>query len=150
MKKFYSKGNKYPPIGTKAKKKYQGRRMLPINKIAKIKTADLPIEHHKNEPLEHYVYIREYDREKGVYKVNVCTHLDSYDKRQGKFVENEKHIKQVKMGNTYPIPVTAATFPRWTGIKKDVYEVSKGKMYKFGCVKFNKTHKKEDHDKYFL
>ena len=21
---------------------------------------------------------------------------------------------------------------------------------KFGCVKFNKTHKKEDHDKYFL
>lgn len=28
------------------------RRILPIEKVAKIKTADLPIEHHKGEPKE--------------------------------------------------------------------------------------------------
>ena len=57
------------------------RRFLPIERIAKIKTQDLPIVHSANEPKEHYVYVREYDRQKQIYKVNVGTHLEKYDKK---------------------------------------------------------------------
>ena len=125
------------------------QRFMQINKVAKIKTVDLPIKHSATEPPEHYVYVREYDKQKSVYKVNICTHLETYDKTKRKYINNDKHLQQVKYGNTYPVPLGAANFPRWTGIKREVYDVPKGKMYNFNCVKFKKMHKKEKHDNFF-
>ena len=125
------------------------RRILPLEKIAKIKTADLPIEHRKGEPKEHYVYVREYDREKQTYKVQICTHLSKRDGKTGKIVYDLKNIQQVKYGNTYPVPIYSANFPVWTGIKREVYEVPKGKMYKWNCVKFGKRHTREQNDGFY-
>ena len=125
------------------------KRFLPINKVAKIKTADLPISHSANEPPEHYVFVREYDKVNKVYKVNICTHLETYDKKTKKYVNSDKHLQQVKYGNTYPVPLNAANFPRWTGIKKEVYDVPTGKMYDFNRVKFKGLHKKDKHDSFF-
>ncbi len=125
------------------------RRILPIERIAKIKTADLPISHSAGEPKEHYVYVREYDRQKQVYKVNVCTHLEKYDKDKRKKVFDEKHLKQVKNGNTYPIPVYSADFPLWTGIKREVYEVPKGKMYGWNCAKIKGSRKRAKFDSFY-
>lgn len=125
------------------------RYILPINKIAKIKTKDLPIKHREGEPEEHYVFVRDYNKKKGTYTVNVCTHLEKYDKQKKKYVNSDKHLQQVKYGNTYPVPIRAANFPVWTGIKREVYEVPKGKMFEFEKIKFNKPHTKEKHDKFF-
>lgn len=122
---------------------------MEVNRIAKIKTSDLPIKHTKKEPPEHYVYVREYDKKKRVYKVNICTHLDKYDAKKGKYVNNDKHIQQVKYGNTYPVPLSGANFPCWTGIKKDIYEVPVGKMYAWNCVKVKEPHKKSYYDNFF-
>lgn len=125
------------------------RRILPIERIAKIKTADLPIKHRSGEPVEHYVYVREYDREKQVYKVNVCTHLERKNKITGKYENDSKNIQQVKYGNTYPIPIYNANFPVWTGVKREVYEVPKGKMYEWNCVKFKRKHKRDKNDGFY-
>ena len=129
--------------------KTMSRRFLPIEKVAKIKTADLPIVHHKGEPKEHYVYVRDYDREKQVYTVNVCTHLEAKDRSTGKYVNDNNHLQQVKFGNTYPVPIYSANFPVWTGIKREVYEVPRGKMYGWNCVRFKKMHKKEKIDSFY-
>ena len=134
---------------SKSKSRNYRKRFFQVNKVAKIKTADLPIKHSKGEPPEHYVFIRDYDREKQVYSVNVCTHLDKYNRKTKKYELNEKHLQQVKYGNTYSVPLRSANFPTWTGIKKDVYKIPKGVMYQFNCVKFKKPHKKEKHDEYF-
>ena len=125
------------------------RRFLPIERIAKIKTQDLPIVHSANEPKEHYVYVREYDRQNQIYKVNVCTHLEKYDKKAGKYVNDERHIQQVKYGNTYPVPIYSANFPVWTGIKREVYDIPKGKMYGWNCARIKGSRKKEKFDSFY-
>ena len=133
---------------SKTKSREFRKRFLPIRRIAKINTSDLPIKHNPDEPPWHYVYIREYDKNKKLYHINVCTHLDKYDKREKKYKVNEKHLNQVKKGNTYPIPRFSAGFPSWTGIKKDVYIIPKGVMYDFNCVRLKKTITKETIDNF--
>ena len=125
------------------------RRILPIEKVAKINTVDLPIEHIKGEPKEHYVYVREYDRQKQVYRVNICTHLETWDKKKKQYVNDNDNIQHVKYGNTYPVPIHSANFPVWTGVKREVYEVPKGKMRDWGCVKFKKRHGREQNDGFY-
>ena len=133
---------------SKTKSREFRKRFLPINRIAKIDTEKLPIQHNPNEPPWHYVYVREYDKRRKIYYVNICTHLDKYDKFDKKYKVNEKHLHQVKKGNTYPVPRFAANFSSWTGIKKDVYIVPKGEMYDFNCVRLKKTITKETIDNY--
>ena len=125
------------------------RKILPLEKIAKIKTVDLPIVHRKGEPKEHYVYVREYDRQKQVYRVNICTHLEKRDRKTGIVTNDPKNIQQVKYGNTYPVPIYSADFPVWTGVKREVYEIQKGKMYGWNCVKFKNKHSREQNDKFY-
>lgn len=125
------------------------RKILPIEKVAKINTADLPIQHRKGEPKEHYVYVREYDKQKQVYRVNICTHLEKWDSKKRKYVNDDDNVQHVKYGNTYPVPIYSANFPVWTGIKREVYEVPKGKMYKWNCVKFSKHHSREQNDRFY-
>ena len=125
------------------------RKILPIEKIAKIRTKDLPIEHRKGEPKEHYVYVREYDCSRQVYKVNICTHLEVKNKRTGAYENDKNHLRQVKYGNTYPVPIYSANFPVWTGIKREVYEVPKGKMRDWNCVQFKGKHKREKNDGFY-
>ena len=38
------------------------KKLLPLGKAAKIKTADLPIAHRNGAPKEYYIYVRENDR----------------------------------------------------------------------------------------
>lgn len=123
--------------------------VIPIEKIAKIDTADLPIVHRADEPKEHYVYVREYDQEKQVYRVNVCTHLEKRDSTSGKKVNDWKNIQQVKYGNTYPVPIYSANFPMWTGIKRDVHEIPKGKLHDWDCVQFKKKHNRKQNDGFY-
>lgn len=55
---------------------------------------------------------------------------------------NISQINQVRKGNVHPVPSNKSTFPLWTGIKKRVYKIDKGKMYDFDCVKIKGNHDK--------
>lgn len=125
------------------------RRILPIEKIAKIDTADLPIQHRPGEPKEHYVYVREYDRQKQVYRVNVCTHLERKNAKTKEYENDIKNIQQIKYGNTYPVPIHSANFPVWTGIKRDIHEIPKGKIRDWNCVRFKNNHSREHNDRFY-
>lgn len=122
------------------------RRLKKINKIAKIRTSDLPIKHKANEPPIHYVYVENYDIQKRVYGIRVCTSLGKL--RNGNLEVDNKKLKHVALGNTYPIPVNKSSFPKWTGIKQDKYKVPAGKLYDFNCFKIQKKHLK-NFDKFY-
>lgn len=53
-----------------------------------------------------------------MYRVNICTHLKKRDKKTGAVVNAPKNMRQIKYGNTYPVPIYSANFPVWTGIKR--------------------------------
>ena len=131
------------------KKNDYKKRFINVDRIAKIKTTDMPIKHSATEPPVHYVYVRSYDKKTQTYSVNVCTHLDSYNKKNKRFEYNFSQLDQVKKGNTYPIPRYSSTFPSWTGIKKDVLKIPKGTMYGWNCFKIKKNHNKTKFDNYF-
>lgn len=44
------------------KKNDYKKRFINVDRIAKIKTTDMPIKHSATEPPVHYVYVRSYDK----------------------------------------------------------------------------------------
>lgn len=122
--------------------------VIKINRVAKIKTSDLPIPQRVGQPPVHYLLVREYNPNTKKYAVNICTHLDRKNRLTGRVEYNQSQLRQVKRGNVYPIPRKRATFPDWTGIKKKVHYVKKGKLYDFDCFKINKYHK-ESYTKFY-
>lgn len=80
-------------------------------KIAYCDNKNLPgLKHLKG---GHYVYIREVDKN-GKCSVNIVTSLEN----DNKDLQLNK-IKQVRKGNTYPIPKIDGTFTKWSGINKN-------------------------------
>lgn len=126
----------------------KNKNIIKINKVAKIKTSDLPIPQRTGQPQTHYVFVRDYNVETQKYSVNICTHLSKYNRTTRKIDYNMPQIKQIKKGNVCPVPYNKANFPEWTGIKKKVHKVDKGKMYDFDCVKIDNNHKK-NYTKFF-
>lgn len=101
------------------------------NKIAYIDNKYLGI----NKPKGHYVYIRKVNKN-GTCDVNVVTSLED---KNAKFDFNK--IKQVKKGNTYPIPKYDTNFSRWSGInKKPISNVPINKLQDIGKRKIKKRH----------
>lgn len=128
------------------------KRFIGVNKIAKIKTTDLLgqkyVSQHPNVPKEHFLFVRYYDKDTQKYCCNVCTHLES--KKNNIYSLNASQIKQVKYGNTYPLPYNSATFKFWTGIKKDKHYLNKSGIFKWNEVKFkNNNFKYSDLDNFF-
>lgn len=130
-----------------AKKEKHKKNYIVIDKIAKINTSDLPIPVTDNTPDEHFVYVRSYNRRKKQYRVQICTHLDK--KVGNRFVNEDKRIREIKFGNIYPLPIGSTNFPLWTGIKKEIYIVPKGKMFDFNSIKFKRKYRKYFHDSFF-
>jgi len=93
----------------------------------------------------HYVYIRDINKD-GTCNVNVITSLEEmkFDEieHKNKFVYNLKKLRQVKMGNTYPIPIKDSNFGKWAGVNADVIQnVESNKITKIGVLKFDDKHK---------
>lgn len=124
------------------------KNIIKINKVAKIATADLPIPQRAKQPDMHFVFVRDYNTETKKYSVNICTHLSSWNRTKKRYEYNDKQLNQVRKGNVYPIPTNRSNFPFWTGIKKKVHYVDKGKMYEFDCVKIKGKHDK-NYTKFF-
>ena len=101
------------------------------NKIGYVDNKYLGI----NKPKGHYVYIRKVNKN-GTCDVNVVTSLED---KNAKFDFNK--IKQVKKGNTYPIPKYDTNFSRWSGInKKPISNVPINKLQDIGKKKIKKRH----------
>lgn len=124
------------------------KNIIKINKVAKIATVDLPIPQRPKQPKMHFVFVRDYNTETKKYSVNICTHLDYKNRETGKIEYNDSQLRQVKRGNVYPIPRNRANFPAWTGIKKKIHYIDKGKMYDFDEVKIRGNHDK-NYTKFF-
>lgn len=101
------------------------------NKIGYVDNKYLGI----NKPKGHYVYIRKVNND-GTCDVNVVTSLEDRNARL-----DFKKIKQVKKGNTYPIPKYDTNFSRWSGInKKPISNVPIDKVQDIGKKKIKKRH----------
>lgn len=101
------------------------------NKIGYVDNRFLGI----NKPKGHYVYIRKVNNN-GTCDVNVVTSLEDKNHRY-----DFNKLKQVKKGNTYPLPKYDATFSRWSGInKKPISNVPIDKVQDIGRKKIKKRH----------
>ncbi len=101
------------------------------NKIGYVDNKYLGI----NKPKGHYVYIRKVNND-GTCDVNVVTSLEDKSHRY-----DFNKLKQVKKGNTYPLPKYDTTFSRWSGInKKPISNVSINKVQDIGKKKIKKRH----------
>lgn len=84
----------------------------------------------------HYVYIRKVNNN-GTCDVNVVTSLED---RNHNITPNK--IRQVKLGNTYPIPKKDASFTRWSGINKTpIRNVKLSDIQDIGYKKIRNRHK---------
>lgn len=83
----------------------------------------------------HYVYIRKVHKN-GTCDVNVVTSLED---KKGK--TNLERLRQVKKGNTYPIPKNDATFSRWSGVnRKPIKNVRVENLQDVGKKRIKKRH----------
>lgn len=83
----------------------------------------------------HYVYIRQVNVD-GTCDVNVITSLEDKDKNI-----TPSKIKQVRRGNTYPIPYYDANFTRWSGVNKTpIKNVNQKYIKDIGKKKIKKRH----------
>lgn len=83
----------------------------------------------------HYVYIRQVNKD-GTCDVNIITSLEDKNKN----ITSSK-IKQVKKGNTYPIPFYDANFTRWSGVNKTpIKNVEQKHIKEIGKKKIKKRH----------
>ena len=83
-----------------------------------------------------------------MYRVNICTHLKKRDKKTGAVVNAPQNIRQIKYGNTYPELSIPQIFP-YGRVLREVYEVPKGKLYGWNCVRFKNGHSREQNDKFY-
>jgi hypothetical protein len=84
----------------------------------------------------HYVYIHNFNGN-GTCDVNVVTSLEDTNSNY-----NLKKLKQVKRGNTYPIPKYDANFSRWSGINKNVIKnIPLSSIKNIGIKKVKQRHK---------
>lgn len=101
------------------------------NKIGYVDNRYLGIDR----PNGHYVYIRKVNND-GTCDVNVVTSLED----KNRHITPSK-IKQVKNGNTYPIPLFDTNFSRWSGInKKPISNVPINMVQDIGKKKIKKRH----------
>lgn len=101
------------------------------NKIGYVDNRYLGI----NDPGGHYVYIRKLNGN-GTCNVNVVTSLEDEEHRY-KF----DRLKQVKRGNTYPLPKYDTNFRLWSGINKTpIRNVPINKVEDIGKKKIKKRH----------
>lgn len=103
------------------------------NRVGYCSNKDLP--GMKTNTGGHYVYISKVNNN-GTCDVNVVTSLED---GHGKF--NDKRLFQVRIGNTYPIPVNDSNFSRWSGINADVIRgVKISKVKQIGFKRIRKRH----------
>lgn len=101
------------------------------NKIGYVDNKYLGI----NRPKGHYVYIRKINNDE-TCDVNVVTSLENIEHRY-----DLAKIKQVKKGNTYPLPKYDTNFSRWSGInKKPILNVPIDKIQDIGKKRIKKRH----------
>lgn len=103
------------------------------NKVGYCSNKDLRIKSKTSKG--HYVYIREVHKD-GTCDVNTITSLED---KNGHF--NLSRFKQVKKGNTYPLPQTDTNFSRWSGINKvPIKNVNINSILDIGKKKIKKRH----------
>lgn len=105
------------------------------NKIGYIDNKNLP--GLEKVPGGHYVLIRQ-DNKNGTCNVNVITSLER--REQNKLIYPENKISHIKKGNTYPIPKGDSNLPKWSGVKKDIKQVSVENIHNIGRYYIDTRH----------